>query len=172
MTSETPPNNRHWTRTKWVVVTIISAIIGMMVFYLWEKIAEWIWFDRGSVTLQFQATDGCPSGRVRNLLKGYETAPMNGAENLIICDTDDLTSTEADQFKDLAAVFKGCLTYKPFDRPELWLLRTSDAVCSLPGRSNFVCDGRSARGVTGGEGATFTPPDCEAETLKRFGFSE
>lgn len=131
---------------------------------------DWIWFDRGSVTLPFQVTGGCKSGYVRNLLNDGKTVAANGAENLIICDTDVLTSTEANQFKDLAALFKGCLKYMPLDTPELRLLRSSEAVCSLPGKSMFVCDGRLARKAIGGEGADSTPPDCDPETLKRFGF--
>lgn len=53
------------------------------------------------------------------------------------------------------------------------MVRKSDAVCAIPGSTDFICDGAKARHFTGMsavvDSADLVKP-CSDDTLRQFGF--
>lgn len=155
----------------------MGGFFGGFFGYFGDAIASWgwerLWSPTPSIKIDFQAQQSCPNGKltdIRRLFDDDRIPLTNGADQLIICDSEALITMRSQVPYDLASKYPGCLIWRG---GKLIMMRKSDAVCALPERSGFVCDGPNARvfpgaGLTGiGEAVTA----CPLERLQRFGFA-
>lgn len=155
-----------------VAITVIGlATTALLTFVLTRS-----WSEPPPLTLAFEATIGCPGGKLDYLKKRHFgdvfVELTRGADRLVICDTEVLVTTRADAPSALARKYPGCLRWIG---TSLSLLRASPSVCSLPGGNRFICDGANARTYPGsaGLGSDNQPiTECSPDVLRRFGFQK
>lgn len=151
---------------------IASEYIGLAVggFNTWATRE----FGRAAqLKIDFQSSHGCPSGNLVDIRRQFSDDLLwleRGADSLIIC-ADQVVSTNVDDAPQaLAREFPGCLQ---LSFRSLKMLRASDAVCALPNNKGYVCD--AATGVRGlgpealGMQTSVVTP-CTLDTLEKFGF--
>lgn len=120
--------------------------------------------------IDFNAARGCSQGKLAEIRKLFEDPTISleqGAEMLIICDTQSLRTTKERAPQDLTVRFPGCLAW----RDALVLVRKSKAVCAWD--NVFICDGAQGRErATAAAGEPIDPvASCSNDILSRFGFS-
>lgn len=155
---------------------IAGFIIGGFFGHFGDAFASWgwekLWSPTPSIKFDFQAQHGCPNGKLTDLRRFFEDdrIPLvNGADQLIICDSEAMITYRPQAPYDLASKYPGCLSWMA---GELIMLRKTVAVCALPGGAGYICDGVNARvhpgAVAMGNGETVAP--CATERLHQFGF--
>lgn len=153
----------------WLALTIIAALVAELTLGISSKVQEHLSPDR-PVSIDFQETRGCPSGRLTDIAGDFENGVQleNGADNLVICHNSKVSAVPSNLPRELARVFPGCLNYAS---RTLSLMRKSHAVCALPGNAGYLCIGGDAFHADDAHIAkTHTPELCNTDTLKRFGF--
>ncbi|MER8458390.1 hypothetical protein NKH24_20210 [Mesorhizobium sp. M1300] len=167
-------------RTSWqsaVAGFILGGFAGGFLGYFGDALAGWAvdeyWSPSPSVKIDFQAEQRCPNGKLTDIRRFFEDdgIPLsNGADQLTICDSEALMTTRSQVPRDLAAKYPACLKWIDSD---LIMLRASTAICALPDKAGFVCDGVNGR-IFPGSGALGIGNSvelCATELLVRFGFS-
>ncbi|MGH0364917.1 hypothetical protein CN085_27690 [Sinorhizobium meliloti] len=155
-----------------VVGALLSGPIGDLGSAIWTVAREQMFPRSTALVLDFNAVGGCRQGNLAAIGKSFDPAIQleQGAEMLVVCDTQSLRTTKALAPRDLSIRFPGCLVVQG---ESLVMLRKSEAVCSLPGDKGFVCDG--AKGGKRAPGEIGDPADrvspCSADILRQFGFS-
>jgi hypothetical protein len=158
---------------------LFVLLIGGTILWFWTPILDYIWEQIDpppeTVVLEFQAELGCPSGDLTDIRKGVGKdtfALSNGADNLVICDTETLETTIEDLPADLAGRYQGCLEIEHSDPPILSLLRLSPHVCQVPEAPTLICNGAPARHKLDGNarGVGESPRPCTGAELTKFGF--
>lgn len=134
--------------------------------YVWGRVFP----PAKDLRLDFNAARGCSQGKLAEIRKLFEDPTISleqGAEMLIICDTQSLRTTKESAPQDLSVRFPGCLVW----RDALVLVRKSEAICAWD--NVFICDGAKGRErATGAVGEPIDPiAPCSDDTLRRFGFS-
>lgn len=161
------------------LIFVLFSIAGATISWNWNFVLYYtfhqIFPPPETVVLQFQAEQGCPSGVLTDIRKGIgkDTFELsNGADNLVICDTETLETTIEDLPTDLAGRYQGCLEIKHSNPPILSLLRLSPHVCQVPEISTLICNGAPARHKLDGDarGVGESPRPCTGEELTEFGF--
>jgi hypothetical protein len=155
----------------WLLNNIGATLIGLPVVF----VAYWLyayWSGPATIEIDFQTSNGCPTGRLTDLARHFDDKNVRleqGADRLVICDPDTLRTNSLNAPEDIARAFPGCLTYRS---GSLLMLRASEAVCAVPSKNIFVCDGDVGGGSVGsvGNGQPSTEvPSCSNEELSRFG---
>ena len=113
----------------------------------------------------------CPSGKLTDIRRFAEDPNLpltNGADRLIIRDSEALETSRSELPRDLARKYPACL--RRIDG--LLMLRASSAMCALPNDQGFICDGANARVFPGVEsiGNGSQVEACTATLLRQFGF--
>lgn len=155
----------------------MGGIAGGFLGYFGDAVAGWIvdslFAPSPSLKVDFQASMGCPSGKLTDIRRFAENQNLpltNGADRLIICDSEALETIRSRLPRDLAGKYPACLRWIDGG---LLMLRASSAVCALPGNRGFVCDGANARIFPGVEaiGSGNQVGACSESLLSQFGFS-
>lgn len=170
-----PPFSRKW------LVGILLAGVGVIATLMLTDAYEWIKAKLGDpepeiVKIDFQATNGCPLGRLLDIrdkrFADTNVQLTNGAEKLVICDDEALSAQRNELPGKIADKYKGCLRYQQYGGG-LILLRKSPAVCGTPDGKAFICDGANGRRNPGLDATGENQPvvTCPPDLLQRFGFS-
>lgn len=159
-----------------VLGAILGGPLGNFGTYLWDQGRTFIFPPVQELTIDFNATRGCSQGKLVDIRKMFVDAKIpltNGADTLSICDTESLQTVRALLPYDLSRRFPGCLVWRGKESGGLVMVRKSDAICSVPGGTDFLCDGAKARHFTGtntiADSVDAVKP-CSEDTLRQFGF--
>ncbi len=175
-----------WQRwIKWVAGTgLLSAILlgiaggplGDIGNFLRDRIRDFFSPPSQEIKIDFNATRACAQGKLTDLRKLFvdpNTPLTSGADMLTICDTESLQTVRTNLPYELSRRFPGCLVWRGKESGGLAMVRKSDAICSVPGSTDFICDGAKARHFTGMstvvDSADAVKP-CSSDTLRQFGF--
>lgn len=157
----------------WFLIgTICAEYLGIGV----GSFNAWLWREFGHappMKIDLQATMGCPGGSLADLKRRFSDPNVwleRGAGSLFICADAAIDTTVDDGPRRLAKEFPGCLNYIT---GSLRMLRASEAICALPDKKGYVCNGlkgTESQGTEalGSESSVVGP--CSPETLKGFGF--
>ena len=159
----------------WFLMTIAAIILAWIFTPLLDNAWRIAFPLPKTVVLQFQAEQGCPNGVLTDIRKGVGKdtfALSNGADNLVICDTETLETTIEELPAKLAGRYQGCLEKEDSDPPTLSLLRLSPHVCRVRETPTLICNGAPARLKLDGNarGVGESPRPCTGEELTKFGF--
>lgn len=159
-----------------IVLGIAGGPLGEFGNYLKELGRNFFFPPSQEVKIDFNATRACSQGRMVDLRKMFadpNTPLTNGADMLMICDVDSLQTVRPNLPYELSRRFPGCLVWRGKESGGLIMVRKSDAICALPGGTNFMCDGAKARHFTGtntiADSVDAVKP-CSDDTLRQFGF--
>lgn len=160
-----------------VLGAIVSAPLSDFGHWAWTNAYAWMCPQQPTPnTISFNAVDGCFQGdlhRISEVFLPDGIVLANGADNLTICDPQELTALKADMPKALHNKVPGCLAWDSIGSGTLSLIRNSPAVCMIPGTSRLVCDAESAREQYSEAAASYKGAValCPYDILKKFGFA-
>ena len=153
-------------RDNFIAVVFAAGAAG---FFAWWQISG------TKIKIDFQAERQCGQGNLTHIKRHFtnqDVELLNGADSLIICDTQILEAELQDLPRALAKRYLGCLGVNGNPINALVLLRKSKAVCLLPNNEGFLCDGEIARTYAKSktERKDSNPPPCTSEILMKYGF--
>lgn len=93
-------------------------------------------------------------------------------ETLSICDTESPQTARASLPYELSKSFPGCLVWRGTESGGHAMIRKSNAVCAVPGSTDFICDDAKARHFTESYSiadSVYAVKPCSNDTLRKFG---